>query len=82
MIVHRKSLNCFVVFNHRIKSLLLELLPILAKLVLVIVIKHEQEVFDVGNSLLQLKITFGSKQMVSLFLKLSNAILSTFQSHS
>jgi hypothetical protein len=61
MVVHRKALNSLVVLNHRVKPFFLQLLPILAQLVLIVVVKHEQKVLDVRNCFLQLKVTLSGE---------------------
>lgn len=77
--MHGESLNCLVVLNHRIKTLLLQFLPILAQLVLVVVVEHQQKVLNVRNGLFQLEITFSCKKVVRKLLQFSYTVLSVLQ---
>jgi hypothetical protein len=47
MIMHRESLNCLVVLNDRIKTFFFQLLPISTQVILIVGIKHEQEILNV-----------------------------------
>lgn len=79
MIVHRKPLHSLIVLNHRIKPLLLQLLPVLAQLVLIVVVEHQQKILNVRYRLFQLEVTLCGEQVVSQLLQLTDAVLRAFK---
>lgn len=52
MVVHTEPLHSLVILNDRIKSLLLQFLPVTTQLILVMRIKQKQKVFNIGHHLL------------------------------
>lgn len=79
MVVHRKSFDSLIVLDNWIKSFFFQFLPILAQFILVVVVKHEQEVFNVWNCLFELEVTLCCKQVVSQLFQLSDTIFGAFQ---
>ena len=82
MIVHTEPLHSLVILNDRIKSLLLQFLPVTTQLILVMRIKQKQKVFNIGHHLLQSKVTLCTEQVKSLLLQLTNRIVSRLKSTS
>ena len=79
MVMHWETLHSFIILDNWIKPFFLKFLPILTELILVVVVEHEKEVFDVWDYLLQFEVTLCCKQMISLLFKLSNTVWSTLQ---
>lgn len=74
MVMHRKPFNSFIIFDNRIKSFFFEFLPVFTQFILIVVIKHEEEVLNVGYCLFEFEVAFCRKQMICKFLKSSNTV--------
>ena len=79
VVMHAKPLHFFVVFDHWVKTFLLELLPVTTQLILVMRVEEKKEVFDVRNHALELEVVFGTEKVVSLLLQLTDRVVGGLQ---
>jgi hypothetical protein len=79
MIMHLKPLDGLVVLNHRIKRFLLKLLPVPAQIVFGVRVEEKQEVLNIGNNFLELKVVAGGVELESLLLEFSHTVGSFFE---
>ena len=72
MVVHAEPFHLLVVFNYRVKALLLEFLPVSTELIFIVGVKEQQKVFNVGDHSFEFEVISGTEEVISLLLELSN----------